>query len=94
MLVKNAYEAYCLKLPVTATDCLEEQEEIKKKFKEKIISENGLFALPDPVTLQDEQCSAQTLFMMLLLTISIKMMLEKYTDVERVFRVLNICQMR
>ena len=30
VLVKNAYGTYCLNLPVTATDCLEEQEEIKK----------------------------------------------------------------
>ena len=53
VLVKNGYGAYCLNLPVTATDYLEEQEEIKKNYKEKLILENGLVTLPDPVTLQD-----------------------------------------
>ena len=53
VLIKNAYGAYCLNLPVTATDYLEEQEEIKKNYKEKNIFENGLVTLPDPVTLQD-----------------------------------------
>ena len=54
VLVKNAYGAYCLNLPVTTTDYLEEQEEIKKNYKEKLILENGLVTLLDPVTLQDE----------------------------------------
>ena len=58
VLVKNAYGAYCLNLPVTATDYLEEQEEIKKNYKEKLIFENGLITLPDPVTLQDGWYSA------------------------------------
>ena len=53
MLVKNTHGSYYLNLPVTATDYLEEQEEIKKNYKEKLILENGLFTLPDPVTLQD-----------------------------------------
>ena len=57
VLVKNAYGAYCLNLPVSATD-LEEQEEIKKNYKEKLILENGLVTLPDPVTLQDGWYSA------------------------------------
>ena len=47
VLVKNTYGAYCLNLPVTATDFLEEQEEIKKNYKEKLILENGLVTLPD-----------------------------------------------
>ena len=67
VLVKNAYGAYCLNLPVTATEYLEEQEEIKKNYKEKLILENGLVILPDPVTLQDGWYSVplkiyQTLF--------------------------------
>ena len=53
VLVKNAYGAYCLNVTLTATDYLEEQEEIKKNYKEKLILENGLVTLPDPVTLQD-----------------------------------------
>ena len=58
MLVKSAYGAYCLNLPVTATDYLEEQEEIMKNYKEKLILENGLVTLPDPLTLQDGWYSA------------------------------------
>ena len=58
MLLKNAYGAYCLNLQVTATDYLEEQEEIKKNYKEKLILENGLVILLDPVTLQDGWYSA------------------------------------
>ena len=58
VLVKNAYGAFCLNVPVTATDYLEEQEEIKKNYKEKLILENGLVTLPDPVTLQDGWYSA------------------------------------
>ena len=53
MLVKNAFGTYYLSLLVTATDYLEEQEEIKKNYKEKPILEIGLVTLPDPVTLQD-----------------------------------------
>ena len=53
VLVKNAYGAYCLNLPVTATDYLEEQEETKKNYKEKLLLENGLVTLPDLVTLLD-----------------------------------------
>ena len=53
VLVKNAYGAYCLNLPVIATEHLEEKEEIEKNYKEKLILENGLVTLPDPVTLQD-----------------------------------------
>ena len=58
VLVKNAYRAYCLNLPVTAIGYLEEQEEIKKNYKEKLILENGLVTLPDPVILQDGWYSA------------------------------------
>ena len=36
----------------------EKQEEIKKNYKEKLILENGLVTLPDPVTLQDGCYSA------------------------------------
>ena len=49
---------YCLNLPVTATDYLEEQEEIKKNYKEKLIVENGLVTLSDLVILQDGWYSA------------------------------------
>ena len=49
---------YCLNLPVTATDYLEEQEEIKKNYKGKLILETGLVSLPDPVTQQDGWYSA------------------------------------
>ena len=38
VLVKNTYEVYCLNLAVTTTDYLEEQEEIKKKNKDKLIA--------------------------------------------------------
>ena len=48
---------YCLNLPVTATDYLEEQEEIKKNYKEKLV-ENGLVTLSDLVILQDGWYSA------------------------------------
>ena len=58
LLVKNAYGAYCINLPVASTGYLEEQEEIEKNYKEKLISENALVALPDPVTLQDGWYSA------------------------------------
>ena len=58
MLVKDAYGAYFLNLPVTTTDYLEEQEEIKKTYKEKLTLENGLVTLPDPVTLRDGWYSA------------------------------------
>ena len=58
VLVKNAYGASCLNLPVTASEYLEEQEEIKKNYKQKLILENGLVILPDPVTLQDGWYSA------------------------------------
>ena len=38
VLVKNTYGAYCLNLPVTTTDYLEEQEEIKKNYEEKLMA--------------------------------------------------------
>ena len=71
VLVKNVYGAYCLNLPVTVTDYLEKLEEIKKNYKEKLISENGLVTLPYQITLQDGWYSAteKTLFMMMSLTI-------------------------
>ena len=49
----NAYGAYCLNVPVTATDYLEEQEEAKKNCKEKLIFEHGLATSPDSARLQD-----------------------------------------
>ena len=93
VLAKNAYGAYCY---------LEEQEEIEKNCKENLILENGLVTLPDPVTLQDGWYSApesllntvsDNLFLIMLLTIQVKIMLEKHAEVERVFQILNICQM-
>ena len=81
---------------------LEEQEEIKKNCKQNLILENGLVTLPDPVTLQDGWYSApesllntvsDNLFLIMLLTIQVKIMLEKHAEVERVFWILNICQM-
>ena len=72
---------------------LEEQEEIKKNCKQNLILENGLVTLPDPVTLQDGWYSApesllntvsDNLFLIMLLTIQVKIMLEKHAEVERV----------
>ena len=73
VLVKTAYGVYCLNLPVIATEYLEEQGEIKKKYREKFIFEKGLDNLPDTITLQDG-CTVplkiyQALFMIMLLTI-------------------------
>ena len=42
VLVKNACGVYYLNLPVAAVDYLEEQEEIKKNYKVKLILENSL----------------------------------------------------
>ena len=60
MLVKNAYGTYCLNLPVTATDYLEEQRtgRDKEKLQRETYLENDLVTLPDPVTLQDGWYSA------------------------------------
>ena len=52
ILFKNAYGTYCLNLSVTAFDYLEEQEEIKKNYKMKLILKNGFVTLPDPVALK------------------------------------------
>ena len=49
----NAYGGYCLNVPVTATDDLEEQEETKKNYKKKLIFEHGLATSPDSARLQD-----------------------------------------
>ena len=42
ILFKNTYGTYCLNLSVTAFDYLEEQEEIKKNYKMKLILKQWL----------------------------------------------------
>ena len=57
-LVKNAYGAYKLDLPVENTDPQEELDEIKNDFKKKLILENGKITLPNPWELKTEWVEA------------------------------------
>ena len=52
-LVNNAYSAYKLDLGITATDIIEEKNEIELNHKAKLLLENGLVKLPDPSKLVD-----------------------------------------
>ena len=53
ILVTNVYSAYKMNLKVTATDFLEENNEIRVNHEEKLVVENGLIKLPDPSKLVD-----------------------------------------
>ena len=52
-LVQNAYGAYCMNLPVAATDPQEEKLQIEEDAKNKLILDDGMVTLKNPSTLID-----------------------------------------
>ena len=53
-LVENAYGAYKMNLPVTATDAQSELLQLKQDISKKLVLENGMVNLPNPSSLKDE----------------------------------------
>ena len=46
-LVTNAYNAYKMNLDISATDCIEEKNEVELNLQSKLVLENELVSLPD-----------------------------------------------
>ena len=46
-LVTNAYNAYTMNLDTSATDCIEEKNEVELNLQSKLVLENELVSLPD-----------------------------------------------
>ena len=57
-LVENAYGAYCMNLPISASDPQEEKLQIEQDAKSKLILENGMVTLKSPSTLIDDWIAA------------------------------------
>ena len=53
ILVTNAYNAYKMNLEISATDYIEEKNEVELNLQSKLVLENGLVKLPDPSNLID-----------------------------------------
>ena len=47
-LVTNGYNAYKMNLEISATDYIEEKNEVELNLQSKLVLENGLVSLPDP----------------------------------------------
>ena len=58
-LVTNAYNTYKMNLEISATDYIEEKNEVEVHLQSKLVLENGLVSLPDPSKLIDGWFSAQ-----------------------------------
>ena len=52
-LVANAYNAYKMNLEISATDYIEEKNEVELNLQSKLVLENVLVSLPDPSKLID-----------------------------------------
>ena len=50
-LVTNGYNAYKMNLEISATDYIEEKNEVELNLQSKLVLENGLVNLPDPLKL-------------------------------------------
>ena len=50
-LVNNAYNAFIMNVEVQSTGIFEEKQELEECHKKKLILENGLVNLPDPLKL-------------------------------------------
>ena len=53
-LVTNAYNTYKINLEISATDYIEEKNEVGLNLQSELVLENGLATLPDPSKLIDE----------------------------------------
>ena len=58
-LVTNAYNAYKKNLEISATDYIEEKNDVGLNLQSKLVLENGLVNLPDPSKLIDGWFAAQ-----------------------------------
>ena len=47
-LITNAYNAYKMNLEISATDYIEEKNEVELNLQSNLVLENGLVNLPDP----------------------------------------------
>ena len=47
-LVTDAYNAYKMNLEISATDNIEEKNEVELNLQSKLVLENGIVSLPDP----------------------------------------------
>ena len=55
----HSYNSYNMNLEISATDCIEEKNEVNLNFQSKLVLENGPVSLPDPSKLIDEWFAAQ-----------------------------------
>lgn len=53
-MVKNVYGVYVQNLPLTNTDFQQESAQIEEDIKQKLILENGMLTLPNPLKLRDD----------------------------------------
>ena len=53
-LVENAFGAYSMNLPVNATDAQQEQTQIKEDVQNKLLLDNGMVIIPNPLTLKND----------------------------------------
>ena len=52
-LITNAYNAYKMNIEISATDYIEEKNEVELNLQSNLVLENGLVNLPDPSKLID-----------------------------------------